>query len=82
MKYTKFSPSITENLSLKALEFARTYTDIDDDTTSIMLHCRKSVLFDSKGTWIKKMVTYSTKPWGHMAGRKSASSSAVAYAGF
>ena len=32
----EFYPSITENILLmKALEFARTYTDINDDTTSI-----------------------------------------------
>ena len=55
----KFYPSITESLLLKALEFSRTYTDIDDDATSIILQCRKSVLFDIKGMWIKKMMTYS-----------------------
>ena len=38
----------------ESLEFVKPYTDIDNDTTSIILHCRKSVLFDSKGTWTKK----------------------------
>ena len=33
----EFDTSIPENLLLKALEFARTYINIDDDTTSIIL---------------------------------------------
>ena len=42
-----------EELLLKALEFAKSYTPIDGETTNMIMQCRKSILFGEKKTWIK-----------------------------
>ena len=49
-----FYPSITKSLLIKSLEYAKTHTDICDEQVDIIMHARKSLLFDSSGTWIKK----------------------------
>ena len=50
----EFYPSITKQLVMKCLTFARQYTDISSDEENIILHACKSVLFDENGVWIKK----------------------------
>ena len=49
-----FYPSISEKLLLDALEFAKLFTDIEPEKIEIILHCRKSLLFNNENTWIKK----------------------------
>ena len=49
----EYYPSITEELLVKALEFAKNYTPIDGETTNVIMHCRKSILFGENKTWIK-----------------------------
>ena len=49
-----FYPSISEELLLKALDFAKQYTDITDNEIEIIMHARKSLLFSDDGIWIKK----------------------------
>ena len=49
-----FYPSIHKKLLMKSIKFAQEYTDIDDTTINIIMHARKSLLFDESGPWIKK----------------------------
>ena len=50
-----FYPNIKEPLLDKAIEFARKYTHIDEQTIRIIKHCRKNILIDEKRqVWIKK----------------------------
>ena len=48
-----FYPSITESLLSKAISFAKNYT-ISDKDIDIIMHCRKSLLFDNETAWTKK----------------------------
>ena len=45
-----FYPSITESLLSKA----KKYVTISDRDTDIIMHCRKSLLFDNETAWTKK----------------------------
>ena len=49
-----FYPSITSELLTNAINFAKQATDIDNKTINIVMHARKSLLFDSCNPWIKK----------------------------
>ena len=49
-----FYPSIKESLLSKAISFAKNYTTISDKDINIIMHCRKSLLFDNKTAWTKK----------------------------
>ena len=49
-----FYPSISEKLLFNSINYAKQFTVIDDHTINIIFHCRKSLLFSSDGTWIKK----------------------------
>ena len=49
-----FYPSITESLLSKAISFAKNYTTISDEDIDIIMHCRKSLLFDNETAWTKK----------------------------
>eukprot|EP00794_Sanderia_malayensis_P012450 gene12450-biopygen9924 len=49
-----FYPSITEDLLKNALSFAKTYCKITDEDTNIIMHARKSILFNNGTTWVKK----------------------------
>ena len=51
----EFYPSITEELLMKSINFAKQFTTIDDETTQIILNARKSFLFDlDSNPWVKK----------------------------
>ena len=50
----KFYPYITKNLFIESFNFAKEYVNIDDDTTNIIKHCKKSVLFGNDIMWTKK----------------------------
>ena len=49
-----YYPSITEDLLRQALEFAAQHTTIDPSEVSIIMHARRSLLFDGSKTWVKK----------------------------
>ena len=49
-----FYPSITEKLLTDSIIFAKKYIDITDRDIDIIMHSRKSLLFDSNFAWIKK----------------------------
>ena len=49
-----FDSSITESLLSKAISFAKNYTTISDKDIDIIIHCRKSLLFDNETAWTKK----------------------------
>ena len=49
-----FYPSITEDLSKKALNFTNDYINLLKCDTDLIDHVRKSLVFDSTHVWIKK----------------------------
>ena len=49
-----FYPSISEELLLKAIEFARRFTRITEEDANIIMHARKCLLFNKDDQWIKK----------------------------
>ena len=49
-----FYPSISKDLLLKSLKFARRYTAISKEEEKIIFHAKKSFLFSKDGTWSKK----------------------------
>ena len=49
-----FYPTITEKLLKRAIGFAKEYTNIPTKDISIIMHARKSVLFDKDTPWKKK----------------------------
>ena len=49
-----FYPSISKDLLLKSLKFARRYTTISKEEEKIIFHAKKSFLFSKDGTWSKK----------------------------
>ena len=49
-----FYPSITESFLSKVISFARNYTTISNKDIDIIMHCRKSLLFDNETAWTKK----------------------------
>ena len=49
-----FYPSITEKLLTDSIIFAKKYIDITDRDIDIIMHSRKSLLFDSNFAWVKK----------------------------
>ena len=58
-KFTEFDivdfyPSISRPLLDKDIEFARKYTSLDEIDLEIIMHARKTLLFDKESTWIKK----------------------------
>ena len=48
-----FYPSISEELLLKSINFAKKYTSISDDEIQVILQSRKSFLFDKNQPWKK-----------------------------
>ena len=49
----EFYPSISENLLNRALDFASLSTNVTDEERMIILHARKSLLFDKDRDWVK-----------------------------
>ena len=54
MDIVDFYPSISEQLLHKAITYAKTLVPIDQRTVDLIFHTRKSLLFTSDGTWVKK----------------------------
>lgn len=49
-----FYPSITKKLLMKAINYGKTVTRIEDKEIDIILHVRRAVLADSDEVWIEK----------------------------
>ena len=49
-----FYPSITEDILQKAIEWADTVVDISPEDIEIVMHSRRSLLFNEGSAWIKK----------------------------
>ena len=50
----EFYPFISEDLLKKSVNYARIFLDISSDEDETIMHCRKSLLFNNPGIWIKK----------------------------
>ena len=50
----EFYPSISESLLMKAIDFAKRHTHISSRDIKIIMHSRKSLLFDKGTPWVKK----------------------------
>ena len=50
----EFYPSISKELPLKAIAYAKTLVNINDEEINTTVHSRKSLLFDNTDLWIKK----------------------------
>ena len=48
-----FYPSISEKLLDKSINFAKSVTNIDEETINVIKHSRKSLLFDKSSCWVK-----------------------------
>jgi len=53
----EFYPSISKELLVEALEFASRYTNITETDKRIILHARKTILFENGEPWGKKKNT-------------------------
>ena len=49
-----FYPSITENLLTKSIHYAKQFVQISEDDIDIIMHARKSLLFNKDSPWSKK----------------------------
>ena len=50
----EYYPSISEKLLRNALSYASQFVDIQKDHIEIIMHCRKSLLFENEHPWVKK----------------------------
>ena len=49
-----FYPSISQDLLIDAIDFAMQYTNISEHEKDVILHSRKSLLFDNEQPWSKR----------------------------
>ena len=49
-----FYPSISEDLFIKAIQFARQITEITDEDMNLIIQARKTLLFNKGIPWVKK----------------------------
>ena len=52
-----FYPSISDELFKKAIDYAKQFTNLTNSDYDILLHCKKSFLFDGQSIWKKKSQT-------------------------
>lgn len=50
----EFYPSITEKLLLKAIEFAKQYDVVQDHEKDIIIHAKRTIVFNGEDPWKKK----------------------------
>ena len=50
----EFYPSISKELLLKVIKYAKTLVNISDKEINTIMHSRKSLLINNKDIWIKK----------------------------
>ena len=48
-----FYPSITKNILIDSINYARKYIDITNEQYEIILACRKIVIKNNESTWVK-----------------------------
>ena len=65
-----FYPSITEKLLEDSFCFAKQWVEIDDETSAVIKHCRKSLLFSRDSAWIKKSGSLFLVTMGSFDGAK------------
>ena len=51
---SEFYPSISKQLLLNSINFAKQYTTISDDDINIIMHARKALLYNDSQPWIKR----------------------------
>ena len=51
---TEFYPSISEDLSNKSINYAKSFTTIEENVISTIKLARKSLLFSNDGAWVSK----------------------------
>ena len=49
-----FYPTIASELFSNAITFAKTFIDVEDRDISIIMHARKTLLFNDKQPWVKR----------------------------
>ena len=49
-----FYPSISKNVSNEAIQFARNYSNVNDDMINTIMNSRKAFLFYDGDPWVKK----------------------------
>ena len=49
-----FYPSVSKELLLKAIKYAKTLVNISDEKINTIMHSRTSLLFNNTDIWIKK----------------------------
>ena len=49
-----FYPSINVNLLAQALSYAKKFVDISDEDIEVIMHARKSLLFENNNVWCKR----------------------------
>ena len=52
--FEEFYPSISKELLLKAITYAKTLVNISDEEINTIMHSRKFLLFNNTDIWIKK----------------------------
>ena len=50
----EFYPSISKELLLKAITYAKSLVNVSDEEINTIMHSRKSLLFNNTDIWIKK----------------------------
>ena len=53
----EFYPSISEELLMKALDYASTFTNVTDQDRQIIIHAKRSLLYHQDSQWKKKILT-------------------------
>ena len=59
-----FYPSITRNLLIDSINYARKYIDITNEQYEIILACRKTVIKNNDSTWVKNGLENFDVPMG------------------
>ena len=59
-----FYPSITKNILIDSINYARKYIDITNEQYEIILACRKTVIKNSESTWVKSGLDNFDVPMG------------------
>ena len=59
-----FYPSITKNILIDSINYARKYIDITIEQYEIILACRKTVLKSNDSTWVKNGLDNFDVPMG------------------
>ena len=53
----EFYPSITNKLLIKAINFAQQYTTIEDHEKEIIIHAKRTIVFNSSEPWKRRDYT-------------------------